>query len=69
MKLNKELSVKDVMQRNIQLLQKENAVFVDDMKEFRKTQKKLEALQNLEIVLNGRLLFYVLLLIKIKVIV
>ncbi|XP_059158517.1 E3 ubiquitin-protein ligase TRAIP-like [Physella acuta] len=52
-KLNKELSIKEVMQRNIQLLQNENAVFVDDMKEFRKTQKKLEALQNLEIVLNG----------------
>lgn len=56
-KLSEEKNIKDVMQRDLKLLRQENTAFIEEMKEFRKTQRKLQELQHIETILNGNILF------------
>ncbi|CAG5129051.1 unnamed protein product [Candidula unifasciata] len=52
-KLHEAQNVQDVLQRDLRLMRKENAAFAEELKEFRKTQKRLHELQNIESILTG----------------
>ncbi|XP_035826840.1 E3 ubiquitin-protein ligase TRAIP [Aplysia californica] len=52
-KHNSERNVVEVLQRDFALLQRENAVYAEGMKDYKKTLEKMEKLKNVDTILKG----------------
>ncbi|BFZ23244.1 hypothetical protein BsWGS_26283 [Bradybaena similaris] len=52
-RLLEEQNAREVMQRDLRVLRVENAAYIEEMKEFRKTQRRLQELQSVETLLKG----------------